>query len=516
MLYKFENFELDTTRVELRQNGSAIPLEPQVFTLLALLVTHSKRMVSKDEIHDEVWKGRIVSEAALSSRIRTARQAIGDDGKSQRLIRTVHSNGFRFVGEVSTSDTTETAAPTEEVNEPGMSSPTVAIFPFLNLSGDPSQEYFSDAITGDLIATLSKHRWLSITARNTTFGFKGSEKPTVELARELGVSYIVEGSVQRSGNRIRVSVQLIDTVSGVQRWADRYDREIEDLFALQDEITERIAARLEPEIGFAERQKVAKTKRLHLGAWENFHLGVWHFFRFTAEDNMEAQRLLQLSREQDPNFGEAHAWWAYAVILGMVYWDTSPSRDLLDQALDATKTALKEDDKNAVFYALKARVQLARQEYRSAIIENHQAIELNSTFAAAHCGLADSLAYEGQYDEAIKGFETALELSPNDPQRWAFLTYGALALIFKGDYEEALAWTERAEVIPNCQYWTTAHQAVALAYLGREKETQAAVTRLLKAVPHFSLSFAEEKLFYLKDETQLATYLTGLKKAGIK
>jgi tetratricopeptide (TPR) repeat protein len=199
----------------------------------------------------------------------------------------------------------------------------------------------------------------------------------------------------------------------------------------------------------------------------------------------------------------------------MVYWDTEPSDELLQRALAATTTALDIDDRNAVFYALKARVQLARGEYASARAGNETAINLNPTLAAAHCGLADTLVYEGRYDEALARFEKAVDLSPNDPQKWAFLTYGALALIFKGDYEGAVRWTEQAAEIPNCQYWTTAHRAVALALLGRLDEAQAAVARLRYQKPGFTLRFAEEKLFYLKQPAQKRTYLDGLVKAGV-
>jgi tetratricopeptide (TPR) repeat protein len=189
---------------------------------------------------------------------------------------------------------------------------------------------------------------------------------------------------------------------------------------------------------------------------------------------------------------------------------------LLDRALAATQRALDVDDQNAVFYALKARVQLARREYQSAVAENEVAISLNPTLAAAHCGLGDSLAYEGRYDEAMQRFEKAIELSPNDPQRWAFLTYGALALIFKRDFESAVKWTERASEIPNCQYWTIAHRAVALAHLGRIESAQLAVRELLREKPGFSVAFARSKLFYLKQAEQLNLYLDGLALAGVR
>lgn len=516
MIYRFDNFELDTDRFELREDGHTATIEPQVFALIALLVENRERMVSRDELIEKIWNGRVVSESAISSRIKKARKAVHDDGKAQRLIYTVHGKGFRFVGEVEAEDDDSTVPTRPEPSAvPRAKRPRIVVLPFANLSGDAEQEYFSDAVTQDLITNLSKHRWLGVVARNASFAYKGRPVDLQQLVNDLGVTYVVEGSLRRSGDRIRATVELVDAESGDQIWSDRYDRDLEDVFAVQDEITAKIAARIEPEIGASERRKVARSPERDLEAWESYHLGVWHFFRFTAEDNLEAQRLLQLSRELDPEFGEAHAWWAYAVILGMVYWDTDPTQDLLDAALAATQRALELDDKNAVFYALKARVQLARCEYDSALMENSIAIDLNPTFAAAHCGMADSLAYEGRYDEAIARFEKAIELSPNDPQRWAFFTYGALAHIFNGDYEKAIEWADQAIEIPNCQFWTTAHKAVALAYLGDKQGAQKQVQRLLAERPQFSREFARRKLFFLKDEGQLDNYLKGLEMAGI-
>lgn len=514
MIYCFDQYELDTDRYELRDGDKAVALEPQVFALLALLVENCERMVSKDELIEKIWHGRVVSEAAISSRIKKARKALGDDGKSQRLIQTVHGKGIRFVGNLKTAPTTVSpdSSSTTEIKSPR---PGIAVLPFRNLSGDAEQEYFSDAITQDLITNLSKHRWLSVLSRNSSFSHKGEAVDPQRLMREHGVSYIVEGSVLRAGGKIRVTALLVDASSGRQIWSDRYDRDLEDVFAVQDEITSKIAARLEPEIGASERQKVSQTPRHDLKAWDCYHLGVSHFFKFTADDNIKAQELLQESRDLDPDFGEAHAWWAYAVILGMVYWQTDPSPETLDAALAATQRALEIDDQNAVFYALKARVQLARCEYDSAISENAIAIQLNPSFAAAHCGLADSLAYEGRYDEAIQCFEKAIELSPNDPQRWAFLTYGALAHIFNRDFHAAIEWTDRASEIPNCQFWTIAHKAVALAYLDDHAGAERQVARLLKEQPHFDREFARKKLFFLKDQEQLGMYLKGLELAGI-
>jgi TolB-like protein len=530
MRFQFDDFTLDTQRFELARAGTVIHAEPQVIELLALLVENSQRLVSKDEINDKVWRGRVVSEAALSSRIKMARQLLDDDGSLQRYIRTIHKRGFRFVGEVKVVDaeppaSQAPAAPeSDRAGKGDASSPVgrlvtarsaVAVLPLVNLSQDPAQDYFADGVTTDIISRLSRYRWLNVIARNTAFGYKGKSFDVRDLRAALAVDYVVEGSVQRGGERVRIGVQLIDARTGHNLWSERYNRELADVFELQDEITETIVARLEPEIGFAERDRVVHARPANLQAWDCYHLGTFHFFKFTGADNREAQRLLLQCQQMDPLLGDAFAWWAYAAVLGMVYWDTPATQSNLDDALRACEKALFLDPRNATFLALRARVRLARREYGMAIADNEQALRLNPSLAAAHCGLADSLAYETRYDEAIGRFERAIALSPNDPQLWAFLTYGALALIFKGDFARAVEWAERATDIPNCQYWTAAHKAAALALQGRADEARRATTQLLREMPEFTCAFARDKLFYLKEPRQIELYLDGLRRAGV-
>ncbi len=393
--------------------------------------------------------------------------------------------------------------------------PSIAVLPFKNMSGDPEQDYFADGLTEDIITALSKHHWLEVVARNTTFAYKGKSSDIRQIAKDIGADYIVEGSVRRSGQRIRITAQLIDARSGSHVWAERYDRELEDIFDVQDEITEIIVGRVEPEIGYAIRQKVQRTPRRDLHAWDCYHLGIASFYKFTAEGNLEAQRLLQHSREFDPRFAEAHAWWAWAIILGMVYWDTEPNPTLMDEALAAVQQALALDNQSALIKFIMARVQLARREYRSAFSHSEAAVRLNPTLAPAFCALGDSLAYEGRYEDSIVHFEKAVEMSPNHPQLWAFLSYGALVLLFMREFEKALNWAERASDVPNCQYWAFAHAAVALAYLDQPNEARQMVERLLAMQPAFTRTFAEKKLFYLERPEQLALYLDGLDKAGV-
>lgn len=508
---RFGSCELDLDRFELRRDGEVVAIEPQAMRILIELLEHRDRVVGKNELLDSVWGDRFVSESALTTQIKALRRAVGDTGRDQQVVKTVHGRGYMFVAPVS-EDTPATAPRPDPA---GAAEPTVAVLPFQNLSADPGRDHVAEGLTYDIIAALSRHRWLRVLAKAVTSAYAGEPDAAARLRDELGVDYVVEGSVRIVEGRLRVTANLVDPRAGVCRWAQTYDRAVDDLLDVLDEITHQIAATVEPEVGYAERERVQRGHRTDLRAWDLYHLGLARFFRFTAEDNREAQRLLGRCREMDPDFGEPHAWWAYATVLGMVYWDTEPDPAVLDEALAATRRALEIDDRNAMFHMLRGRVQLARREYASALAENQRAVELNPTLAAAYCGLGDSLCYEGRYDEAVSQFSHSVELGAHDPQRWAFLSYGALALIFSGRYEEALEWADRASSLPNCQYWTQAHRVVALHRLGRHEEVAAAVRGLLAQCPVFSVEFARQKLFFLKRPEQLELYLESLAAAGV-
>lgn len=524
MQYSFNDFLIDTELFELKKNNELVSIEPQVLDLIIFLIEKNERLVSKEEIYNSIWSGKVVSESALSSRIKSARKTLDDNGSKQEVIKTLHRKGFRFVAKLKCKEPVKSSLPqfierrSSETSVSGCqistTKPKIAVLVFSNLSNIAEQEYFSDGITTDIIAHLSKHRWLDVTARNTSFGFKNQSIDYQEISKKLNVDYIVEGSIQRSGDRVRIHASLIDARNSLQKWSARFDRKVTDIFELQDEITSMIVAQLEPEIGFSERNKILQKRPKNLQSWDCYHLGIYHFFKFTGEDNLKAQKFLLQSQAQDERFGEAYSWWAYAVILGMVYWDIQPTQKLLDEALNACNKALELDNQNASFHALKARVLLARKEYSLAISANTTAIKLNPTFAAAYCGLGDSFAYEGRYQEALNYFDKAILLSPNDPQLWAFYTYGSLVQIFEKNYEKSVNWASKASAIPNCQYWATAHAIVALAYLEKNNELEEAKQKLQIECPSFSISFAQEKLFYIKDEEQIALYVKGLRKAG--
>ncbi|MBL4719667.1 MAG: tetratricopeptide repeat protein, partial [Alphaproteobacteria bacterium] len=476
------------------------------------------------DVIERVWGGAAISDSTLNARVSAARRAVGDDGKSQSVIRTYPRRGFRFVAEI-----TETTAPqpedvdakTEEPNihsplsQQHISSPVVAVLPFDNLSADPDQQYFADGVSEDIITALTKHRWLRVIARNSSFSFRGDAKDVRKIAQALDADYLIEGSVRSLGDRIRISAQLIHGETGAHIWAQKYDCAAMELFSVQDDIIETIAGRIEPELGQYERRRIPKTTPRDLDAWGCYHLALSHFYKFNSDDNAKAQSLFRRCVELDPEFGPAHAWRAYAIILRAVYFEADLTPDMLEEANTAVRRALEIDDQDAVAHFAAGRVLLACREYDGALRELETAIDLNPCLAQAYCGLGDSLAYEGRMSEAIGQFEKAIKLSPHDPFRWAFYSYRSLAHLFLKDFEAAEYWANTAIRVPNSHYWANAHLVVALSYQNRKNATHDALAHLLARKPNFTCERAKNRLFYIKSPDQLSLYIDGLRTAGL-
>src|SRR5579862_464038 len=312
--FRFSNHTLDVERRELRLGRDLIAIEPQVFDLLIYLLRNRDHVVSKDDLIAAIWLGRTVSESTLPSRINAARRAIGDSGEKQRLIRTIARKGFRFVGEVQAQTAGEAAhvAPmsgdSPEPSRPALplpDRPAIAVLPFTNMSDDPSQDYFSDGISEDIITALSKLRWFFVIARNSSFIYKGKAVHLKQVAQELGVGYVVEGSVRRDGDHVRITAQLNDVATGSHIWAERYDRELASVFAVQDEITQAIVAAIEPQLYAAENFRATRQPPDSLDAWDLVMRALSHYWRVTRQDNVVAQALLEKATALDPNYGRA-------------------------------------------------------------------------------------------------------------------------------------------------------------------------------------------------------------------
>lgn len=527
MRYAFDEYLLDPALRELRFRGAAVPAEPQVFDLILYLVRNRDRVVGPDELVDTVWEGRHVSESTIRNRINAARKLIGDNGDRQAVIRTVARRGLRFVAEVTESgDADGTASGVAGGNEPAAEDggrpfprdnqrPVIAVLPFINLSGDSLQEHLGDGICEDIITILARHRTLTVVARNSAFAFKGRAGDVRRTGSQLGADYVVEGSVRRADDDIRVTAHLIQTATGQLIWAETFDRRIEALFEVQDAITHMIAACIEPQIGSAERARVERKTPTSLCAWDLFQLGTSRLYRATPRDNREAQNLLRQAIEHDRDHALAHAHLSYAILLSMLYFGAEPEEQRLAEAHELAQTAMALDDKDAMVRFVYGRVLLARREYADALQELKQTVALNPALAIGFCGVGDSLAYEGRYSESFPYFQRAIELSPHDPQRWAFHAYRALAHLFAGQFRLAADWAKKATHIPNCHYWPYAHRVAALGYLGEENECKGAVEALLAKHPGFTRSVARKRLFYIKDPDQLDLYINGLKNAGV-
>lgn len=512
---RFADFELDIARFELRRDGRVVPLEPRTFDLLALLARNRGRTVTKDEIFETIWHDRIVSDAALSSQIKAARRAVGDDGRAQQLIATVHGRGFRLRADLA-GDTLSSRGPqTPMERHRHGGEPTVAVLPCESLDPDGRGSIIAQGLTEDLITALSKNRWLKVIARSPAFAVGAQSRDIADIASRLEADYVVTGTVRREGVRMRVTGQTIDAREMRCIWNERFDRDMTDVFALQEEISRLIASQIATELGITEQKKAARQPRKNLGAWELYQLGSAEFYRFTAEGNQRSQRLMRQAIQQDPEFGSPLSRLAYAIVLEMVYFEGPLEQARLDEALELALRAVACDDQDAQAFFSLGRVRLARREYELAIDALEEAVRLNPCLALTYCGLGDSLAYEGRLDEAVGQFEKAIGLSPHDPFRWAFMSYRALAHLFGRQFEEAAHWARRATQVPNAHYWANANFVAALGHLGDERQAKEAVGALMRSRPGFSCSFAKERLFFVKDSRQIGTFFDGLRRAGI-
>ena len=284
---------------------------------------------------------------------------------------------------------------------------------------------------------------------------------------------------------------------------------------VQDEITATVAARIEPEIGNAERVLAERKSPQAFDAWDFFRLGTKHFYKSTASDNQEAQRLFRRAIDLDPSLAEAYGFLSYSIVLSMIYFDAEPDDALLNEAVAMAKKGATLDERDASIRFMYGRALLARKSYSEALGELEIAAELNPNLAVVYCGLGDSLAYEGRIGEAIPFFQRAIDLSPHDPLRWAFYSYRALAHLFAREFDLAEEWARKATRVPNCHYWGFSHRVAALGHLQRSDELEAALTELRQINPDFTSKFAQRRLFYLKDPDQIALYIDGLRRAGV-
>ena len=392
---------------------------------------------------------------------------------------------------------------------------SIAVVPFATLSEDSEHGFFVEGLTEDITTNLSRFSWLSVKASVEHKGPRLTSGEMSELGQDLGLNYVVHGSLRAAGERLRLTVQLAEPKTARYVWVTRYDREGSDLFALQDDLADTIAGSVEAELQRLAGRGTRKIAEDDMNAWDCYHRGLAVQYEFDAETNTQAQALFRRAIELDPNFGLAYARLSYAIVISVIYFEAENVEALLEEALQFAQTAARLEPDDAVARFALGRVHLARGDYDRSIADLKAAVELNPGMAQAHCGLGDSMAYSGQLENAMGCFEEAVRISPSDPYRWAFLSYGATALLFKGAFDEAAKWAAEAEAVPNSHYWPTAIRASALAHAGRTAEAGEAVRHLQALRPGITCDFVESRLFYLRDPAQIETYVKGLKQAGL-
>jgi adenylate cyclase len=392
--------------------------------------------------------------------------------------------------------------------------PSIAILPFDNMSSDPEQVFFAEGIAEDIITELSKFRSLFVIARNSSFSFKGQALEVREIGRRLGVRYVVEGSVRRAGNRVRITAQLIDAVDNTHLWAERYDRDLEDIFAVQDEVTHAIVTTIEPHLADTERQRARRKPPDSLDAWESYQRGLWHLFQYTQADMVEAIGFIEQALERDPNFAPAHAGLCFALYY-LVLSGASDDRDGdIDRAYREGKRAVMLDAADPFAHVVLGRVHSIMGEHDSAIQSCDRAIDLNPSYAMAHFGRAHSLWMSGRPAKALESNAEALRLSPRDPTLWAFMASRSIALTLLERYDEALDWAQRALQQPNTALFGHVAKLAALGQLGRTEEAADALERMLRYRPGVTLAFVREVLPITDPECR-ERFEAGLRKAGM-
>jgi TolB-like protein len=520
----FEDYALDTDRRELRHGAVAVPVEPQVFDLLAFLIKNRDRVASKDDLVAAIWGGRIVSESALTTRINAARCAIGDSGAKQRLIKTLARKGLRFVGTVREESKLETAAalgagdaaaqPKSELSLPDR--PSIAVLPFANMSGNPEEDYFADGMAEEIITALSRCVWLFVIARNSSFTYKGRAVDVRQVGSELGVRYVLEGSVRRAGNRLRVTGQLIDCASGAHIWADRFEGTTSDVFDLQDLFAASVVAAIEPKMQLAEIERRKHKPTANLDAFDLFLRAQQLADEFTTESLAAALRHLEQALAIDPSYAAAMALAAYCraerVAQGWAQDLEAEAKEGLGLASRAIE--LGKDDGNVFWMAAYAVLRLQMDALRARELA-YRSLQLNPNSAIALAIAGRTELVTGNSEKALELLFRAERLSPREPRGW-FITMGmAGAYLRAGRFDEAVSACRRTLSQNPRNSIVLRMLAVCLVKQGRQSEAAQVAREVLAFEPQLTLTKLRARSAYIEDVKFRNEYLAALRIAGI-
>jgi TolB-like protein/Flp pilus assembly protein TadD len=393
--------------------------------------------------------------------------------------------------------------------------PSVAVLPFTNLSGDPEQEYFSDGITEDIITALSKFRWFFVIARNSTFTYKGKTVDVKAVAQDLGVRYVLEGSVRKAGSRVRITAQLIDVPTSHHVWAERYDRDLKDIFAVQDEITENIVTAIGPEFLSAEMRRAQRRDVRSLDAWDLIMRAAFHHSRYRKEDVAEAQRLLRKAIELDPFNAEGFCLLAFTHLMQVQFGWSESADQSIQEAAKAAENAIAIDNRGAWAHTALGLVDLISRRYDDAIRRLKRAVQLNPSLANAYGALGQALTLAGECAEAVEQINKAIRLSPRDPFLVYWFAHLGMVAFVEERYDVTCEWG--AKILQENPCFPGVYRLLAASYgqLGRIEEAKAALKELLLLIPGMTIDDVRKQVPF-KNPVHMERYIDGLRKAGLK
>lgn len=508
--FRFEGVTLDLGKGCLHDENGEIELRPKSFEVLRYLVGNAGRLVTKDELLQAVWPNVTVSAESLTRCISDIRAAL-QDGES-RIVKTVPRRGYRFAAPITASDTTAiNGVANGAAVLPTPDGPSIAILPFSNLSGDPEQDYFADGVVEEITIALSRFKWLFVISRNSSFAYKNKAVDIKQIGRELGVRYVLEGSVRRNADQVRISGQLIDAASGIHLWAERFEGDLGDIFSLQDEMTSNVISAIEPKMWKTEIEHAVRRPN-DLKAYDLVLRAFPHFYSMTREGIATALQLFSRALEIDARYGLAANMACECHYLNTsLGWAADPKSEI-EKAWRFSRLALDIDESDAEILATAGRMTAyLTGDREAAMAMADRAISLNANSAVAWMHRGWTCIYAEQPDEALRSLERAIRLSPLDPALYLMLTGTAFANISLHRFEAAVAASRRAIHQTDKFAPTFRCLAVALVHLGRQEEAIVAAKQLLNLEPGFRISeFLNRSHRYQPDH-----FINGLRKAGL-
>jgi len=514
--YFFEEYAFDTDCRELHRGADVVSIAPQVFDLFEYLIRNRERVVTKDDLISAVWHGRIVSDAALTTRLNAARIALGDSGQEQRLIKTLPRKGFRFVGQVQEAQRpagTTAADNPIELPRPALTlpdKPSIAILPFQNMSGDPDQDYFADGMVDEITTALSRFKSLFVIARNSSFTYKGRAVDIKQVGRELGVRYVLEGSVRKAAGKVRITGQLIDAMTGAHLWADRFEGDLSDVFALQDEVTVNVVSAIQPKLLQTEMD-LAVRRSNNLSAYD-LCLRAQHLQSWTRSGSAESLRLASRALEIDPRSCFAATLAGECHLRNVRQGWAADRKSEIAEGFRYLRLALSIDGNATLALSMLGRATAGFSgDFDTAREMVDRAVTLNPNSFRAWEERGWAYLVAGQFEEAIRSFERRIRLSPFDPL--LFATFAGMGVAFIGlrRFDKAVSAARKAVSQNPLFAFAYSCLASALAHLGREAEAREAVAALLEHDPDFRIS----ERIVRGDAVGLQLYVEGLRKAGL-